>query len=208
MENYALIGSILLIHIFAWLNFGPMIALILRNSLVYSRKAGIWTAVGAAIGNFTHIVFAVSGVSLIVSRYPLAHNVIKYLGVGYLVYLGVKTFFAKSQLGKVQTNQKHKEISSFAALQTGLTVNLLSPLAYLFFIGIFGSLISSKVPYWVIIFLVIAMPLNTLMMASLWSLFFSHKNFKAIYSRFQPVFNKCLGILLIILALKVLFTVK
>ena len=55
--------------------------LIIRNSLVYSRKSGFWTAVGIAIGNFIHITYSITGLSLIISALACSLNAIKYLGV-------------------------------------------------------------------------------------------------------------------------------
>lgn len=208
MENYVLIGSILLIHVLAWFTPGPQIVLIMRNSLVYSRKTGFWTAVGFALGNFIHIILAVAGIGIIISGWPIAFSLIKFLGAGYLIYLGLKTFFTKAQLQKPQTREKHRDIASISALRTGLITNLLSPKASPFFITIFGTLLASKPPYWVVMFLMIAMPLNTLMMASMWSLFFAHQNIKAVYARFQSISNKCLGGLLILLALMIVFSKK
>ena len=205
MQDYILIGSVLAIHFFAWLTPGPMIVLIIRNSLVYSRKTGFWTAAGFAVGNFVHIILAVTGIGIIIAGNPLAHNTIKFLGVGYLIYLGLKTFLVKPKLQNAKTEHKHRDIPHLSAARIGLAANLLSPGAYLFFISIFGSLLSSKAPYWVVAFLLLAMPLNTLMMASLWSVFLTHRNIQTLYTKYQTIFNKCLGAALIILALLIVF---
>lgn len=198
----------MLIHVLAWLTPGPQIALIVRNSLVYSRKTGFWTAVGFAIGNFIHIIVAISGVGLIFTASPIAHNVIKYLGVGYLTYLGVKTFLIKPQAQATQSNEHRHDISPLSAFKMGLLTNLLSPYAPLFFISIFGSLLSTKAPNWVVVFLMFAMPLNTLFMGYMWTLFLTHRNIKSRYSKFQPTVNKILGVVLVTFALVVAFSNK
>ena len=56
MESLILIGTILAIHLLAWFIPGPVFVLIIRNSLVYSRKSGMWTALGIAIANIIHIM--------------------------------------------------------------------------------------------------------------------------------------------------------
>lgn len=205
MDNYILIGSILLIHIFRWLTPGPQFALIIRNSLVYSRKTGFWTAVGFAVGNLINIILSVTGIALVITKSPLAHNAIKYLGAGYLIYLGFKTFFVKIKFKNLKTKEKHRDIKSLTATKIGLITNLLNPNAPLFFISIFGSLLSSKAPSWVIIFLMIAMPLNTIFMASLWTILFTQRKIKGLYMKFEPTINKCLGIALILLGLMMFF---
>ncbi|MGB4965847.1 MAG: LysE family transporter [Microgenomates group bacterium] len=206
MENFLIIGSILTIHIFAWFTPGPQIALIIRNSLIYSRKTGFWTAAGFAIGNFIHILISVIGLGLLISQSPSLHTAIKFLGVGYLAYLGVKTFLTKTKRREFTSTQKDDTISPAAALRVGLTTNLLNPKAQLFFASIFGTLLSAKTPFWVIATLMVIMPLNTLVMASLWSVFFTHGRIKNSYAQYQIVINRLLGVILILLALKIALT--
>ncbi|KKQ01394.1 MAG: Lysine exporter protein (LYSE/YGGA) [Candidatus Roizmanbacteria bacterium GW2011_GWA2_36_23] len=193
-----------MIHVFRWLTPGPQFALIVRNSLVYSRKTGFWTAVGFAIGNLINITFAVTGVAIIIANSSIANNVMKYAGSGYLVYLGLKTIFMKIHFQNLTSKEKYQDIGSLSAIKIGLATNLLNPNAPLFFISVFGALISSKTPYWVVLTLMIAMPLNTLFMASMWSLLFTHKLIKSLYMKFEPILNKFLGVVLILLAVSML----
>ncbi len=206
MESLTFIGTILTIHILAWLTPGPLFVLIIRNSLVYSRKTGIWTAVGFSIGNFIHIAFAVFGISLIISTSPIASTIVKFLGAGYLTYLGIKTLLMKIDAQKANTTSfEHKNISTFHAVKIGFLTNILSIGAYLFFASIFATVLSNGSPFWVTGFLAVAMPLNTFVMASILSLFFTQKRVRTVYTRFHNVLNKCLGAALILFALLVLF---
>ena len=200
MENLILISTIIAIHIFAWLTPGPLFILIVRNALVYSRKTGIWTAVGIAIGSVIHITSSVAGISLMISTSVMAFNVIKFLGVGYLTYLGVKTLLFKINTQQAGTLVGHKDISPFHAIKIGFLAIILSPKAWLFFISIFATVFSSGAPFWVVAFLVIAMVLNEFVMASILSIFFTQKTIKSVYSKYQSSLNKCLGVAFIFLA--------
>jgi len=201
MENLILIGTILAVHIFAWFTPGPLFVLIVRNSLVYSRKSGIWTAVGIAIGNFIHITYSVTGITLLISASPITSNIIKFLGVGYLAYLGIKTFLIKVETQKTDTtSNERKDLSPLQAAKIGFLTNILSPKASLFFVSIFATVMASGSPSWVVIFLWIAMPLNSFIMASIFSVFFTQKKVRAIYEKHQPIVNKVLGVALLVLA--------
>jgi len=200
MQNLSIITSVLAIHVLAWFTPGPNLALIIRNSLVYSRKAGFWTSMGFAVSNVIHITYSVFGIGFLISNSLLAQIIIKYLGAAYLIYLGIRTITVKPKTKQIKEQEKHKEITSFIAFRTGLITNLLSPKAPPFFISIFGSLVASNVSNWVIGFLYIVMPLNTLMMASLWTLFFTQNKIIKIYNKFQVTLIKTLGIILILLA--------
>ena len=204
MENFILIGTILTIHVFAWFTPGPLFILILRNSLIHSRKSGLWTAVGIAVGNFIHIAYSVAGISLIISTSAPVLNTIKFLGVGYLVYLGIKTFFTETKSQETDvTTTKPRDISAFDAAKIGFTTNILSPKAALFFASIFAAIMSSSAPFWVVIILWIAMPLNSFVMASILSLLSTQSNIKTIYARYENIANKTMGVILLILAINI-----
>lgn len=206
MENIILISTILAVHIFAWFTPGPLFVLIVRNSLIYSRKTGVWTAVGIAVGNLVHITYSVTGIALIISASPTTSGIIKFLGVGYLAYLGIKTFIIKVETQKSKTtSDERKGLSPFQALKIGFLANILSPKASLFFASIFAAVLSSGAPTWVVGFLMFMMPLNSFIMASVLSVFFTHKKVILIYSKHQSIVNKCLGAALILLAIIIAF---
>jgi threonine/homoserine/homoserine lactone efflux protein len=69
---------------------GPDYALITRNALVGGRSAGIRTMLGGSTGLTVHATAAVLGLSALLSASATAYATLKLLGVGYLVYLGVK----------------------------------------------------------------------------------------------------------------------
>lgn len=205
MENLVLISAVLGIHIFAWFTPGPITILIIRNSLLYSRGAGLWTATGIAIGNLVHIIYSVTGIALIIASSSIMFNVIKFLGVGYITYLGVKTLLITDSKFSIQTKGEHKDISAFNAAKIGFITNILSPKASLFFASIFANVYAAKASIWVIVFLMIAMPLNSLFMASLYSVFFTQERIRKIYKNYQGIFNKILGVALIFLAALIIF---
>lgn len=206
MEELILISTILVIHVFAWLTPGPLFVLIVRNSLVYSRKSGIWTAVGIAIGNVIHITYSVIGIAFLISASPMAFSIIKFLGVGYLAYLGIKTFLLKAEAQKAGAKPiERKDISPFKAARVGFLTNILSPKAALFFTSIFAAVMSSGTPFWGVIFLWVAMPLNAFIMASFLSVFFTQKRVRAVYGKYQHIVNRFLGVALLVLALVIAF---
>ncbi len=201
MSDFFIILSVLAIHVFAWMTPGPLFVLIIRNSLIYSRKAGLWTAVGIALGNAVHITYVATGIALLISSSPTLSNIITYLGVGYLSYLGVKTLLARSQASDdFDINAGREDLSTFQAVQTGFLTNILSPKASLFFASIFAGVLAKGVATWVVMTLAIAMPLNSLLMATVLSLVFTHTAVRRFYFPRQRVFNTALGLALLLLA--------
>lgn len=206
LELILLITTTLSIHTLAWLTPGPLSVLIIRNSLVYSRKIGVWTAVGIGIGNFIHITYSIVGLTYLIETSDIIFNVIKYLGVGYLSYLGIKTFLAKVKIKNIESETESEDISPLKAIKIGFLTNILSPKASLFFASIFASIMSSNTPFWVVLFLWIAMPINSFIMATILSLFFTTKSIRSFYAKYQVIANKFLGGVLILLAVLIVFS--
>src|SRR3712207_9010630 len=85
---------------------GPNFAITIKNSLLHSRLAGMWTAGGVAVGNLVHVVFSLLGIAVIVSQSILLFNTLKWFGVAYLAYIGLKSDRKSTRL-----NSSHANIS-------------------------------------------------------------------------------------------------
>ncbi len=86
------------IQTIAWLTPGPVFVIVVHNSLSHGRKSGIMTAVGVFLGNFVHLTYCLTGIALLITTVPLIFNTIKYMGVAYLIYLGIKTITNKRNI--------------------------------------------------------------------------------------------------------------
>ena len=69
---------------------GPDMVLVMRNTLTGDRRLGGLTALGILTGNLIHIAYCAVGIALLLSRSPVAYNVLRIAGAVYLVYLGVQ----------------------------------------------------------------------------------------------------------------------
>jgi len=63
--------------------------LVIRNVMARGRAAGLQTTVGACSGLFIHATLSALGLSAILIRSATAFGVVKLVGAGYLVWLGV-----------------------------------------------------------------------------------------------------------------------
>jgi len=64
------------ITVLAVISPGADFAMVTRNSMMLSRRAGILTAVGIALGVLVHVAYSLLGVGLIISRSILLFNMI------------------------------------------------------------------------------------------------------------------------------------
>lgn len=70
--------------------------LLVRNTLSYGQKAGRYTILGMAAGLSFWTLIAILGLSVVIAKSVILFSTIKYLGAAYLIYLGIRSFFAKS----------------------------------------------------------------------------------------------------------------
>ena len=71
---------------------GPNVALIVANSLQYGFRMGAMTALGTTVGVALQLAFVVGGMATLVELVAGALSWIRWAGVIYLVWLGIRTW--------------------------------------------------------------------------------------------------------------------
>lgn len=208
MEYLPIIGTITLIHLLAVISPGPDFIVSVKNSLTYSRKIGIWTAVGFGLGITIHIFYSLAGLALVISKSILLFNIIKLLGAAYLIYIGVQSLMSKSSKFDIGNNIEKEELSVFSAIKIGFLTNVLNPKATLFFLSLFTFIISPGTPLSVLLIASAIMVINTFLWFSFVATVMTQNKIRSLFERFQGVFNKTLGGMLVLLGIKVALTRK
>ncbi len=203
MEYIPAILTVAFVHLLALISPGPDFIMILRNSLVYSRKTGIYSAIGLGFGILVHVTYSLVGIGLLIANSIVLFNIIKFLGAGYLIYIGYKSLTSKSSNINLE-NQKHKkDISKLKALRMGFITNATNPKATLFFLSLFTLVINPNTPIFIKLFMGAEMAVVT----SLWFIFVaflvSHRFIKNQVNKIQHYSEKLIGIVLIGLGIKV-----
>jgi threonine/homoserine/homoserine lactone efflux protein len=108
---------------------GPAVLYIVTRSLSQGRMAGLASMAGVNAGALTHTVAAALGLSAILVSSALAFNVIKFVGAAYLIYLGVRQFFAKGGFETLELKQE----SLGRIFSQGYLVSIFNPKLALFF---------------------------------------------------------------------------
>lgn len=110
---------------------GPAVIYILNRSVSEGREAGLAAVAGLELGNFVHVIAASAGLSAVLATSAAAFNVVKWLGAGYLVFVGVRTLLTKpASIDDVMSTVSRKR--SFVQ---GIVVNILNPKVALFFLS-------------------------------------------------------------------------
>lgn len=107
-------------------------------------RSGPWPAVsasaGISVGAFVHAFAAGLGLSALVAAFPLAFDVIRWIGVGYLLWLAWQSLKAGPVGGKV------KGVSVAKAFRQGLLVNLTNPKVILFVLAFVPQFVDPARP--------------------------------------------------------------
>lgn len=191
--------SIGILILFAAMLPGPDFAVVTKNTLLYSRRAGIFTSIGIACANLVHITYCSLGLAIVISQSLLLFGFIKYAGSIYLVYLGIKTLNARTtQQFTIQSNAKKNErLLSRTAFIQGFLCNVLNPKATLFFLALFTVVIKPQTPIiWGLIFAA-EMFLIVITWFCVLSIFLSHAQVIKILAKAEKYILKSMGIALL-----------
>ena len=179
---------------------GADFILVTRNSLGYSRNAGLFTTLGITIGTLVHISYCIGGVALLINTSPLLFSAIKYLGAIYLIFIGISSITTKAVANKQKTDAPL--MKPMRALAGGFLSNALNPKTTLFFLGIFTQLVTVETPIIMQLLYGGIISLAHLLWFSLLSILLTDKNLIPKVQKYQKILNRILGITLIALGLK------
>lgn len=201
MKELLIVASV---HLLAVMSPGPDFAMVMRNSLVYSRRTGILAAAGLALGILLHVSYSLLGIGLIISQSILLFNTIRLLGAAYLIYIGIKSLFAKKQLAKEQEfSQAEKDLSTWQAIRLGFLTNALNPKATLFFLALFTQVISPQTGLPIKMLYGLEMSVATFAWFGLVATLLTHRHVNRAFSGIKHHVERVFGAVLIALGLKV-----
>ncbi|RXJ69532.1 lysine transporter LysE [Halarcobacter ebronensis] len=106
---------------------------ILKSSFQRGFKGGVVSSFGVSFGCFVHVFLAASGLSALLHSSDTAFMIVKYLGVIYLIYLGVSLLISVEKKIDINVNQKDTQKIKKLFWQ-GFFINVLNPKVALFFI--------------------------------------------------------------------------
>ncbi|MBU0577002.1 LysE family transporter [Patescibacteria group bacterium] len=198
---------IALIHLLAVMSPGPDLIMIAKNSVVYSRKTGVYTAIGLALGILTHVTYTLIGIGIIISQSIILYSVIKIAGAFYLIYLGLKALLSKSSMVSNKSLVKaEKDMSKFQAVKIGYLTNILNPKVTIFFLSIFSQVVSPETGLGMKILYGAEMSMATFVWFSFVANVLTIQAIKQHYDRFSGHIEKTMGVILTALGLKIIFS--
>lgn len=203
MEYIPVILTVALVHLLAVISPGPDFVMITRNSLVYSRRTGFYSAIGLGLGILVHIFYSLVGIGVLIAKSILLFNIIKFLGAAYLIYIGYKSLTSKPSNLHLSSQKNKNDISRIKALSIGFITNVTNPKATLFFLSLFTLVINPDTPLFVKLFMGAEMSVVTFLWFAFVAYIISHPVVKERVGKAQHFAERFIGVVLIGLGIKV-----
>ena len=129
---------------------GADMALVARNTLACGRSAGLRTATGTLLGLGVHAGAALVGLSVVIAASATAFNIVRLVGVSYLVWLGLQTLWATRNRARVVPTDEFAPRwlprLADAPLVQGILTNVLNPKLAVFFLSFLPQFVDPSRP--------------------------------------------------------------
>lgn len=105
-------------------------------------RASVLAAVGCTLGIVPHIAASVVGLAALLHTSALAFQVVKYLGVAYLLYMA---WGILRDGGALQVSEKRETATAARIIRSGFLINILNPKLSLFFLAFLPQFVPSGI---------------------------------------------------------------
>jgi len=122
---------------------GPSVAVVLAQSLSRGLGAGLFCVLGDLIGGIVVMSLSYTGLGVILQVSSELFQLIKWLGVAYMAYLGVTQIVQARKLAESDIQLKTVSQSSWISLHTGFVAGVLNPKAIIFYVAFFAQFINT-----------------------------------------------------------------
>lgn len=199
--------TIAVVHLIALMSPGPDFLLAVKTSLGSGQRAGIGAAVGFGLGILLHVSYCLLGIGILISESILLFNVMKFLGAGYLCYIGIQSLRSHHQNLHVDTT-KTRPLSVLQAIRMGFLTNALNPKATLFMLALFTQVIDPTTPTPVQVGYGLYMGLQTVAWFSLVAVVLSAAPVRERFVRMSTILDRLFGAALIALSAKIALSTR
>ncbi len=180
---------------------GPSLALIIRNSISYNRMSGIIASIAHGLGICLYATVTVIVLEYILKNSEIVFFVIQICGSIFLIILGLTFVFKKYNENQNDTYQIHS--NSFAQ---GFFIAIINPKILIWFTAIYSQFIDINATFLNKTILVLTPSIIDTIWYSLVAILVTGYGLKEILNKNKFMIQKIIGILLIIIAFSLIFS--
>ncbi|MCF6767995.1 LysE family transporter [Thiotrichales bacterium 19S11-10] len=197
-----------LLNLLAAMGPGPDFAVVMKNTLLYDRQGGIYTALGIASAILIHVGYCLLGLAALISASVWIFNAVAIIGGSYLIYLGINAFKQEAKPISADYNtSQHRSYSKLSLYWEGFLTNLLNPKAILFFIAMFTLVPYQKFGLMFGFAILIELFIIVFLWFSILTYIVSYRKLKAKLDRYTSKIVKFTGVVLILLGIALILEI-
>lgn len=125
---------------------GPDVAVVTRLSLSRGAAEGVRASLGIVTGLLVWGALTVAGLAAVLAASPTAYTVVRLLGAGYLVVLGVQALW-RSRSTDARPVEGTPGLRATSGFRTGVVSNVLNPKIAVFYTGLLPGLVPAGAPH-------------------------------------------------------------
>ncbi|WP_068115906.1 LysE family translocator [Tropicimonas marinistellae] len=126
---------------------GPSQLLMLSNSAAHGFRRSLATAAGDLTANALQMLAAGLGLAAVIAASGVALTVIKWAGVAYLIWLGIR-MIRKADPTDPHLGEQRPEVPQRHLWLQGFLTSAANPKAVVFFAALFPQFIQPDAPFW------------------------------------------------------------
>lgn len=122
---------------------GPVVTLVVANSLSHGSRSGLATVAGAASGNAIVLIASAVGVIAFFAWLNEAFEFVRWAGAAYLIWLGINAW--RTERAEAPTVSESQRTSRAVFLQ-GFLTGVTNPKAIVFYVAFLPQFIDPRLP--------------------------------------------------------------
>jgi threonine/homoserine/homoserine lactone efflux protein len=125
---------------------GPDFAIVVRWAATGGFRSGVLAALGVITGCSLWGALAVAGLAALFTASPVAYEVVRVVGAGYLVWMAAR-LIGRSVRSRAEIPDAVAVVRGRVAFRQGLVTNLLNPKIAAFYVGVLPALVPAGAPH-------------------------------------------------------------
>ncbi len=180
---------------------GPAVLFVLSQGLARGALASTWASCGILAGNAVYFLLSATGVAAVLIGSRNAFDLITWVGAGYTVWLGLRTFMS-SGAGLSLAPSAPSAVASARIFGGGFLLQISNPGVIVFFVAVFPQFIvpGHSVARQVLILAVTSIAVEFVVL-SLYGILAAQLGKVAVQPRFVKLVNRLAGMMLLVAAL-------
>ena len=144
MVNFELFGAFIFASALLVLMPGPVVTLVVANSLKHGTRFGLITSIGANLGTMTLLIAGGIGLSALLTLMSDLFDLVRIAGAAYLVYLGIREW--RSRGAMLQEAEADRRRSLKKVFLHGYLTGVTNPKTVIFYVAFFPQFMDATLP--------------------------------------------------------------